>query len=174
MRQPALASVTMGLFDRFRRKTVAGSRYAPIVHTEALFDEVRWSQPFHWGLLIVHDNEADWAVPANVGNGCVAATTSCLAVAVRHSQDVKFYDDDDGDDEAPLPQAEVDVVLTRRPLEILPDYDGPLECPTGRLQVGDADEYRVVQVPAGTHRVQVWLEPEVHAERVVIALQHDG
>lgn len=162
----------MGLLDRFRRKRVAGSRHAPIVHTEVLVDEVQWTQPFHWGLLIAHDAAADWAVPADVGKGCVAATTSCLAVPVRHAQDVKVYDD--GDEQAPLPQAEVEVVLTTRPLEVLPDYDGPLECPSGRLQVGDAHEHRLVQVPAGRHQVQVWLEPEVHAERVVIALQHRG
>ncbi len=167
-----LASVTVGLLDRFRRKTVAGSRHAPIVHTEVLLEEAQWTQPFHWGLLIAHDNDADWAVPANVGKGCIAATPSCLAVPVRHSQDVKLYDD--GDEETPLPQAEVKVVLTTRPLEVPADYDGPLKCPSGRLQVGDADEYRLVQVPAGHHRVQVWLEPAGRAERVVIALQHGG
>ena len=142
------------------------------MHTEVLGDDVRWIQPFHWGLLIAHDDDADWEVPRGVGKGGVAGNTSCLAIPVRHSQDVKV--DEDRDPEAPPPQAQVAVVLTTRPLEILPDYDRPFQCPTGRLQVGDADEYRLVQVPSGNLRVQVWLEPEEHAERVVIALQRAG
>ena len=162
----------MGLLDRFRRSTEARSRPAPVVHAEVLGDEVRWTQPFHWGLLIAHDHDAEWEVPTKVGKGYVVGTTSCLAIPVRHSQDIAICDD--GDSDAPVPQAEVDVVLTTRPLEEVPDYDGPLQCPTGRLQVGDADEYRLVQVPAGDLLVQVWLDPEEHAERVVIALQRGG
>ena len=158
----------MGFLGRFRRTAAAG----PVVHSEVLFDEVAWSQPFQWGLLIAHDDGAEWAVPAGAGRGEVAASASCLAVPVRHAQDVRFYDD--GDEEVPLPHAEVAVVLTTRPLDVLPDYDGPLQCPSGRLQVGDAAEYRLVQVAAGRHRVRVWLEPETRAERVVIALQSSG
>ena len=160
----------VGLLDRFRRSTVAGRRPAPVVHSEVMLDEVRWAQPFHWGLLIAHDSDADWEVPSDVGKAPVAATTTCLAIAVRHAQDVQVVDD--GESEAvPPPQAEVQVVLTTRPLEVVPDYDGTLRCPSGRLQVGDADEYRLVQVPAGDLRAQVWLEPEERARRVVIALQ---
>ena len=142
------------------------------MHTEVLRDEVRWSQPFRWGLLTAYDNDADWELPTDLGEGHVAATTSCLAVPVLHSQDVEF--EDHGGTETPLPEAEVEVVVTTRPLEIAPTYDGPLQCPSGRLQVGDANEYRLVQVPPGDLRAQVWLEPVEHAERVVIALQGGG
>ena len=162
----------MGLLEFLRRSPWARSRHVPVVHTVALHDEVRWHQPFDWGLLIAHDHDADWQVPHGVGTGGVAATTSCLAVPVRHAQDVRRLDD--GDTETPLPRAEVEVVLTTRLLEGLPDYVGQLSCPTGRLQVGDAHEYRLVGVPPGELRAQVWLEPEEHATRVVIALQRAG
>ena len=164
----------MGLFAWFRPRPLAGSRREPIVHDEVLGDDVRWVQSFQWGLLIAHDDDAPWDVPGDVGKGGVAGNASCLAVPVRHAQDVRYVVVDDDDPGAPTPRVQVAVVLTTRPLELTPDYDGPFRCPSGRLQIGDAEEYRRVEVPPGDLRVQLWLSPEEHAERVVMALQRTG
>lgn len=47
-------------------------------------------------------------------------------------------------------------------------FDGHLLCPSGRLVVGDAEEERVIEVPAGRLRVQVDCAPLEHAERVAL------
>lgn len=144
-----------------------------MVHTAVLGDEVRWSQPFDWGLLVVHDHDDDWEVPRGLGGGGVVATSSCLAVPVRHAQDLQVVDVD-VDEEAPPTRAQVEVVLTTRVRDGLPDHEGLLRSPSGRLQVGDAHEHHLVQVPRGDLLVQVWLQPEEHAERVVLVLHHVG
>jgi hypothetical protein len=159
----------VGLFDG-RRERVDVSPDSAIVHTADLQDEVRWSQPFHWGLLLAFDDaaDADWEIPGDIREGHVSATPTCLAVPVLHSADVVF--DEEADPDTPLPEAEVEVVLAARPLQKRPNYAGVLRCPSGQLQVGDADEYCLVQVPRGDLNVAVWLEPREHADRVVIAL----
>ncbi len=133
-----------------------------------LEDEVRWSQPFHWGLLTAFDDSTNWKSPGDIREGRVTATDDCLAIPVLHAQDVEF--DESTDPDEPLPEAEVEVILTSRPLSGSTDYTGLLRCSSGRLQVGDADEYRLVQVPSGDLEVGVRLEPREHAERVFIAL----
>lgn len=170
-RAPSLRRV--GLLDRFWRSGPGRARQLPVVRTAVLDDEVRWSQPFDWGLLVVHDHDADWEVPRGLSGGGVVATSSCLAIPVRHAQDLQVVDVD-VDEEAPPTRAQVEVVLTTRSRDDVPDHVRPLRSPSGRLQVGDAHEHHVVQVPAGDLLVEVWLQPEEHAERVVIALHRLG
>jgi hypothetical protein len=160
------------LFDRFRRSLVSASPQAPVVGTLVLRDEVRWAQPFHWGILLAYDDHAEWEMPANLREGHVSATPSCLAVPVLLSTDVEV--DKAADPDAPLPEARVEVVISSRPLRGRKDYVGMLRCPSGQLQVGDADDYRIVEVPVGDLFVEVRLEPREHADRVCIALHNGG
>jgi len=172
--QPVAAGVTLRrveFFDRFRRKHGA-SPHAPVVRTAVLQDKVSWSQPFHWGLLLAFDNDGDWELPGGLREGEVSASGTCLAAPVLHAQDVEVDETDDPD--ALLPEALVEVLVVHGVLTDPADFVGVLECPSGQLQVGDADEYRIIQVPEGDLDVEVRLEPKEHAERVVIALHSRG
>ena len=163
----------MGFFDRLRGKHEE-SPSAPVVRTAVLRDEVSWSQPFHWGLLLAFDNhgDSDWELPGGLGEGEVSASRTCLAAPVLHAQDVRF--DETADPNVLLPEALVEVLVVHGVLTEPADFVGVLECPSGHLQVGDADEYRIIQVPEGDLDVQVRLEPKERAERVVIALHSRG
>jgi hypothetical protein len=164
----------MGLVDRLRRRRSGRSsvEHEARVHVAALDGEVRWSQPFRWGLLLAFDAEGSWDPPGDVGGGQVVATRTCVAVPVLHASDVEL--DESADPDAPVPEAHVEVVLTGVALHGQVDFAGLLECPSGRLHVGDAEEHHLVDVAPGTHRVQVRLDPGEHAERVVLALSLSG
>lgn len=131
--------------------------------------EHRWTQPFRWGLLTAFDEQAPWELPEGIGDNSIRASTSCVAVPVLHAQDVEVPDD--ADPEAPLPEATVEVtVLVGAPPRKSPEFDGLLSCPSGRLNVGDAENERVIEVAPGQVRVQIWREPMEFAERVTLAV----
>jgi hypothetical protein len=88
--QPVGAGATLrrvGFFDRLRCKHGAPP-HAPVVRTAVLRDEVSWSQPFHWGLLLAYDKDGDWELPGSLQEGEVSASRTCLAAPVLHAQDV--------------------------------------------------------------------------------------
>jgi hypothetical protein len=92
------------------------------------------------------------------------ASPTCLTVPVLHSQDVEVPEDFPPDQ--PLPEAEVEVVVA---VSEKPDggaFECFIQCPSGRLTVGDAENERVVEVPAGRLRIGVAREPDRFAERV--------
>ena len=136
--------------------------------------ESRWVQPFRWGLLMAFDAQEPWELPETfweaLGDGRARdperpqASSTCLTVPVLHSQDVEVPDDFPADE--PLPEAVVEVVVA------VPEEPGDgafeclIQCPSGRLTVGDAENERVVDVPAGTLRVGVLQDPPRFAERV--------
>ncbi|MGB0190910.1 MAG: hypothetical protein ACPF9W_08080 [Nocardioides sp.] len=132
--------------------------------------EEAWTQPFGWGLLMAFDAEAEWELPEGVGTEGVAASASCLAVPVHHTSDVDFPEG--WPDDLPMPGAQVNVVVafTESPPGSPVHFDGNLSCPTGRLSVGDAENDRVLDVPAGTVRVQVSLFPFEDADSVVLRI----
>jgi hypothetical protein len=90
-----------------------------------------------------------------------------LSVPVLHAQDVETPEGL-GPDELLL-QAEVQVTVTVT-VEDLGDAEFTclLACPSGRLQVGDADAFKTVDVPPGELRVQVRRQPREFAEVVVL------
>lgn len=101
------------------------------------------------------DAEAPWDLPAWFAderggpmNG-PQATTTCLTVPVLSSQDVEVPDEYPSDES--LPEVLVTVVDSPQgcPYEFL------IECPSGRINVGDAEVERVLEVVAGTIRVGV-------------------
>lgn len=132
--------------------------------------QVEWTQPFHWGLLLAYDQDADFQTPDLDRAGSVAATASCLAVPVRHAQDIDYPEDVAPD--AVLPWSEVTVtVVVGEPLPSPAEFEARLRCPSGRLVVGDAEQERVVEVPPGEVLVQVVRDGGQHAERVTLSLR---
>ena len=132
-----------------------------------------WNQPFNWGLLMAFDEAAPFDPPTLSRDGAVQATRTCLSVPVLHSQDVETPQGLGPDD--PLPQAEVQVTV-KVTVDDLADAEFAclLSCPTGRLQIGDADAFRVVDVPRGNLRVQVRRDHPQFAEDVVMHIRGNG
>jgi hypothetical protein len=126
-----------------------------------------WSQPFNWGVLMAFDVVAQFESPTLSRDGAVQATTTCLSVPVLHAQDIEMLEGLGPGD--PLPQAEVQVTV-KVSAEDLGDAEFAclLSCPSGRLQIGDAEAFRVVDVPKGDLRVQVRRHSPQFAEAVVL------
>jgi hypothetical protein len=96
----------------------------------------------------------------------VHATSTCLSVPVLHAQDVETSN---VPPDEPLPHTQVDVTVRVGGAALeQPEFEAQLLCPSGRLEVGDAEAYRVVDVPAGVLRVQVSRRPRQFAEEVVL------
>ena len=133
----------MGLLDRLRRRPTVADMQGIVVRTAVLDGEVRWSQPFHWGLLMAFDDRHDWEVPEGVGGSQVCATRTFLAVSVLHAQDVEL--DDSASPDELLPEANVEVVLRSGPLEGEVDFAGVLECPSNSqdLWIGVSRDLRL-------------------------------
>ena len=132
--------------------------------------EVQWSQPFRWGLLIAFDPVSNWDLPDDVAAAVVTATDTALAVQVRHSQDMEEPEGWPVDLGLPEAQVRVVVAFSESPDSVAVDFDSTLLCESGRLSVGDAENERVLDVPAGVLRVQVSLIPRDFAEFVVLRL----
>ena len=113
------------------------------------------------------DEAAHFEPPTLSRDGAVQATRTCLSVPVLHAQDVETPEGLGPDD--PLPQAEVQVTV-KVTAEDLGDAEFAclLTCPSGRLQIGDAEAFRVVDVPMGDLRVQVRRHPPQFADAVVL------
>lgn len=131
-------------------------------------DTATWKQPFEWGVLLAFDDGAKGSLPAGIGAERIVATATCVAVPVLHAQDVEIPDDWPDDQELPPAEVEVSVMLGAVPANA--EWVGPLDCPTGRLSVGDANSSRVLDVPSGRLTVAVSREPVRYAERVTITL----
>lgn len=127
-----------------------------------------WKQRFRWGLLLAFDDEADWSLPDSVGTDGIAASGTCIAVPVLHAKDFKIPDDWPDDEDLPDAEVEVTVVLGSAPPGA--EFVGTLACPSGRLNVGDAESSRVLDVPAGVLALAVSREPVPFAESVIITV----
>ena len=142
----------------------------PAVSSEPSAREIQWSQPFRWGLLTAFDSERSWGLPDDVTANAVTATDTALAVQVRHSQDIEEPEDWPSDLNLPEAQVRVVVAFAESPDGAPVEFDGFLQCQSGRLAVGDAEDERILHVPAGVLRVQVSLFPREFAEYVVLRL----
>ncbi|MFE6967657.1 hypothetical protein ACFVAJ_21465 [Agromyces sp. NPDC057679] len=96
-------------------------------------------RPWHWGIVIVSDPDLGGQIPEVDPESRVSANESGLIVLVRHAQDVEDFNGD-------LEWAEAEVTVIHRS-EAPPTLDGRtqvfegrLETPSGRLQIGDADD----------------------------------
>lgn len=144
--------------------------YLPAVGSEPSAREIQWSQPFRWGLLTAFDSERSWDLPDDVNANAVTATDTALAVQVLHSQDIEEPEDWPSDLSLPEAQVRVVVAFAESPDGAPVEFDGLLQCRSGRLAVGDAESERILDVPAGVLRIQVSLFPREFAEYVVLRL----
>ena len=132
--------------------------------------QFRWSQPFRWGLLLAFDAENAWDLPDDVGADPVTATETCLAVGVHQCHDLPEHDGWPSDIYLPLAQVEVIVCFQESPSSAAVEHEGLLRCESGRLNVGDAENERILDVPAGVLRAQVSLFPREYPDHVVLRL----
>jgi hypothetical protein len=139
-----------------------------IRHHARVIETETWKQPFQSGLLLAFDDEADWSLPEGVGTDGIASSATCIAVPVLHAQDVEIPDDWPDDEDAPEAEVEVTVALGSAPPGA--EFVGTLACPSGRLNVGDAESSRVFDVPVGVLAVAVSREPTQFAESVTITV----
>ncbi len=137
---------------------------------ELLQPPVGWTQPFRWGLLTVLDPGSAWELPDLEAPGGAHATATCVTASVLHASDVEVFEG--WPDDLPLPLAQVDVVIatSEAPPGSQVDLDRELTCPSGHLEIGDAESARLVNVVPGVVRVQMSLFPQDHAAVVVLRL----
>ena len=89
---------------------------------------------------------------------------------MRHSQDIEEPEDWPSDLSLPEAQVRVVVAFAKSPDGAPVEFDGILQCQSGRLAVGDAENERILDVPAGVLRIQVSLFPREFAEYIVLRL----
>ena len=115
------------------------------------------SRAFHWGIVILGDAEA-MDIPQAITTR-VTASDSAAVVAVHHAQDVPV-----GGDEF---KVEVCVKAGRSELAELA-FDGVLQIRSGRLEVGDADEWEALRVEPGSVRLQISASPAESPDAVQV------
>ena len=120
------------------------------------------------------DAETPWELPAWFADWPGGPTddpqafSTCLTVPVLSSQDIEVREDYPPDE--PLPEARVEVLVRVVDSPRWCPHEFLIECPTGRLSVGDAEVERVLDVIAGTVRIGVWQDPPQFAERVLLEI----
>lgn len=133
--------------------------------------QLEWTQPFRWGLLLAFDERESFDLPTNLGDEAITSSASCLAVPVLHAADIDIPDDWPEDVALPSAMVTVAVVVGKPiPSDDAVEFDGQLNCPSGRLAIGDAENERVVDVPRGPVRVQVIREPLEYASHVTMRI----
>lgn len=133
-----------------------------------------WTRSFAWGCLLVHDAEAEFIVPEGLGAGFASASPTVLAVPVLHQQDRLVAAGWPQDLDLPWAHVDVYVCFSRTPAEDVVQFECLVDCPSGRLLVGDADEEREITVAPGRARIQVGLAADQHADVVVLRLLAGG
>lgn len=129
---------------------------------------MRIRRPFGWGVLTLLDTEAGGEWPELRPGARYAAGPSVLCLVVRHAQDVDADLEAREDDDLISP-FEVEVrcrvdALPPSPVDLVVE----LACPSGRLEVGDADRWDALELPPGRWTVSVRAEPPGAPERVDI------
>lgn len=115
------------------------------------------SRAFHWGIVILGDAEM-MDIPRAI-SARMTASDSAAVVVVRHAQDVRL-----GEDEFTV---EVCVKAGRSELAELA-FDGVLQVRSGRLEVGDADQWDAFGVAPGSVRLQISASPAESPEAVQV------
>jgi hypothetical protein len=123
-------------------------------------------RPFHWGLLLATDRDAQ-RVP-ELSEGPVSTTADGLAIGVLHAADVDLtgYREDE---EVPPALVTVEVILGGA-APSGSTFNGTLRLDSGLLSIGDADEEEVIETGVGTWRVAVICQPHDFPDHVTIWL----
>ena len=130
-----------------------------------MFDQT-WTRPFHWGVLIICDSLGPIDLPELQKGQIVGATDNCILVSVRHAQDF----DTEGMDLAPddiVPWSYVTVrCATGREPKGAVQFIGSVQCSSGKLTLGDADESVEVEVKPGRVALAISYSPNDFPEIV--------
>jgi hypothetical protein len=123
-------------------------------------------RPFHWGIVFMLAEEQKANIPEPVRDQLVSANESGISVSVRHAQD---SDEVEGDY---IKFAEVQIgfrvldappVTTEYRREV---FRGTIDLPSGRLNVGDADEETIVNGHRGPNTIIVSVNADVARDEV--------
>ncbi len=131
-------------------------------------DDLIWTRAFNWGVLLITDSK-ELFEPPDIRGG-VAATSTCVAVPVRHAQDVDLAALDLRPDDVVSPAYVTVRCTVGRGTGGPFNFEGSIACPTGRLSIGDADDIASIDVPPGEVRIAVACTPARHAESVAIRI----
>lgn len=124
---------------------------------------IRIRRTFGWGIFFMNDSE-ETALPDYDPETAVATARHSMSVAVRHEQDVEIGDE--------LFVVSIDVHLHARPPSPDPvTFEGAIDVPSGRLDMGDASETQVIRLTPGRWSVAIVATPEDHPEHVDIWLE---
>jgi hypothetical protein len=126
-------------------------------------EELFTKRSFAWGVLIVGDAESS-DIPTLPVGATVASTTTTVALAVRHAQDLDDVDESEFLVEVRCALGAGDADCIRESIAV----------PSGRLSVGDADHVDVMRVGPGRVHLHIDVEPEDMPERVTLWLATEG
>ncbi len=122
-------------------------------------------RPFHWGIVVVAVEPPTGDIPAVVGDTLVVANAHSLIILVRHAQDIESLDG-----EYDFAEAEVTVRQMVGPMSSPASgrvvYEGVLDVPSGRLSVGDADDWVILPAHHGANTAVVSVEAGVPADEL--------
>jgi hypothetical protein len=121
-------------------------------------------RPFHWGVAFVVAYEPDVDIPEPNPSQLVSANDHGICVLVRRAQDT---DDVEGD-YIKFAKVEVGLRVVDSTHGLSEDrrevFSGEINVPSGRLQIGDADEWTVVDAHSGANTIVVSVRAEVPAD----------
>ena len=151
------------------RRDVYGLQMQPLL-------EVTITRPWHWGVAVISAPSA--VLPDGIGNKSFVASPDALVITVRHAQDVDA-EPFEGDWALGVASLHVRSLAGFEDVAGPAVYDGVLDLPESRLQVGDADSYLTIdhlwnrtrvrvygdlQAAPGATSVQIDLAPEATAD----------
>lgn len=114
------------------------------------------SRTWPWGLVLISDSGSEELLPES-WDGVVVAVSTSIAVRILHAVDG---------------EATAEVWVGHVPDGLILVHEGEMDIPTGIIEVSDAAGDRIdsAAVATGTHPVRIYVDNEVHPERVVVAL----
>lgn len=123
-------------------------------------------RPFHWGVVFVMAEESKGDIPEPVPEQVVTANDAGIAILVRPAQDT---DEVEGDR---IKFAEVEIGIRLRDATAESDahrrevFRGSINLPSGRLNVGDADDETTVMAHRGRNTIVVSVNKDSPPEDV--------
>ena len=122
-----------------------------------------WSRPYYWGAVYISDAECTTQsdIDFHNGEGPVLFDASGGAVLVTHA--------DTGEDEDDEVHVNLDVQVKAQPADGMP-YEAAFDVPSGRLTIGDADEWEDITLRPGRWLLQFKLDDAEQARRVEIVM----
>ncbi len=128
-------------------------------------------RPFEWGIIIAVDSESDDDLPALERGRPFVAGDSSLVVLVRHAQDTAA----DLATFGPQDQVPPFLVAVRCWVDASPPHSPTfqvlLNLPSGRVTIGDAEQWDTLELPPGAWSVSARTSPSHCPEQVDLWFQ---